>query len=126
RRARRGRARREDRESRPAPRALRRRARAAAVATVCHRTVLARTVHRRQHACAHRRVAWPDLRARACAWPRRGRTLTRHLRVYCRAMPSWKTIAREPLVHFLAIGALLFAVDAWRSPADSADDTPPP
>lgn len=41
-------------------------------------------------------------------------------------MPSWKTIAREPLVHFLAIGALLFAVDAWRSPADSADDTPPP
>ena len=30
---------------------------------------------------------------------------------------SWKAIVREPLVHFVAIGALLFAIDAWRSPA---------
>ncbi|HEY5920562.1 MAG TPA: peptidylprolyl isomerase [Kofleriaceae bacterium] len=28
---------------------------------------------------------------------------------------SWKSIAREPLIHFVAIGAVLFAIDAWRS-----------
>jgi peptidyl-prolyl cis-trans isomerase C len=35
-------------------------------------------------------------------------------------MPWWKSIAREPLVHFVAIGAVLFAVDAWRTPEPSA------
>ena len=30
-------------------------------------------------------------------------------------MPWWRSIAREPLIHFIAIGAVLFAVDAWRS-----------
>lgn len=34
-------------------------------------------------------------------------------------MPSWRTVAREPLVHFIAIGAVIFAIDAWR-----ADDPP--
>ena len=34
-------------------------------------------------------------------------------------MPWWKSIAREPLSHFVAIGAVLFAIDAWRAPADS-------
>jgi hypothetical protein len=29
-------------------------------------------------------------------------------------MPTWKRIAREPLVHFLAIGAALFLFFAWR------------
>ncbi|NVB85794.1 MAG: peptidyl-prolyl cis-trans isomerase [Kofleriaceae bacterium] len=29
---------------------------------------------------------------------------------------SWKAVAREPLVHFLVIGAALFAIDAWRGP----------
>lgn len=28
----------------------------------------------------------------------------------------WKAIAREPLFHFLVIGAVLFAIDAWRNP----------
>ena len=37
-------------------------------------------------------------------------------------MPWWKSIAREPLVHFVAIGAVLFAVDAWRAP----EPTPEP
>jgi hypothetical protein len=32
-------------------------------------------------------------------------------------MSWWKSIAREPLVHFVAIGAALFAIDAWRTPA---------
>lgn len=32
-------------------------------------------------------------------------------------MSWWKSIAREPLVHFVVIGAALFAIDAWRSPA---------
>ena len=30
-------------------------------------------------------------------------------------MPWWKAIAREPLVHFVAIGAVLFAIDALRA-----------
>ncbi len=34
---------------------------------------------------------------------------------------SWKAVAREPLVHFLLIGAAVFAIDAWRTP-----DEPPP
>ena len=29
-------------------------------------------------------------------------------------MPNWKRLAREPLVHFLAIGAALFVFFAWR------------
>jgi hypothetical protein len=29
-------------------------------------------------------------------------------------MPTWKRLAREPLVHFLAIGAALFVFFAWR------------
>lgn len=32
-------------------------------------------------------------------------------------MPWWKEVAREPLVHFVAIGAVLFAIDAARTPA---------
>jgi peptidyl-prolyl cis-trans isomerase C len=32
-------------------------------------------------------------------------------------MPWWKTLAREPLVHFVAIGAVLFAVGHWRTAA---------
>jgi hypothetical protein len=39
-------------------------------------------------------------------------------------MPWWKPIAREPLVHFVAIGALLFAIDHWRSPAEPAEERP--
>jgi hypothetical protein len=38
---------------------------------------------------------------------------------------SWKTIIREPLVHFVAIGAVLFAIDAWRSSDDPPADLPP-
>lgn len=38
----------------------------------------------------------------------------------------WKAVAREPLVHFLAIGVLLFAIDAWRSPTEAPDDRPVP
>jgi hypothetical protein len=30
-------------------------------------------------------------------------------------MTWWKTVVREPLVHFVVIGAVLFAIDAWRS-----------
>jgi peptidyl-prolyl cis-trans isomerase C len=30
-------------------------------------------------------------------------------------MAWWKTIAREPLVHFLLIGGVLFAIDQWRA-----------
>ncbi len=33
---------------------------------------------------------------------------------------SWKASIRDPLGHFLVIGALLFAIDAWRNP-----DPPP-
>ena len=40
-------------------------------------------------------------------------------------MSWWKTIAREPLVHFVAIGAALFAIDQWRSPAQP-DPAPAP
>jgi hypothetical protein len=39
--------------------------------------------------------------------------------------PWWKTFAREPLVHFVAIGGLLFAVDHWRSPTEPAPTAPP-
>jgi hypothetical protein len=39
-------------------------------------------------------------------------------------MPWWKSIAREPLVHFVAIGAVLFAIDAWRAPPDAAMPAP--
>jgi hypothetical protein len=39
-------------------------------------------------------------------------------------MPWWKSIAREPLVHFVAIGAVLFAVDYWRAPEPAV--APPP
>jgi hypothetical protein len=39
-------------------------------------------------------------------------------------MPWWKSIAREPLVHFVAIGAVLFAVDTWRAPESTP--APPP
>lgn len=42
---------------------------------------------------------------------------------------SWKSVAREPLLHFLAVGAVLFAIDAWRSPAHRPAEepvTPPP
>lgn len=38
---------------------------------------------------------------------------------------SWKSIAREPLVHFLVIGAALFAIDYVRSPATSEPVTGP-
>jgi len=38
---------------------------------------------------------------------------------------SWKTIVREPLVHFVAIGAVLFAIEAWRS-SDSPPAEPAP
>lgn len=37
------------------------------------------------------------------------------------AMPWWKILAREPLAHFVVLGAALFAVDAWTA----ADDHPP-
>ena len=39
---------------------------------------------------------------------------------------SWKTIVREPLVHFVAIGAVLFAIDAWRSSGAPAEPSEPP
>ncbi len=39
-------------------------------------------------------------------------------------MPWWKSIAREPLVHFVAIGAVLFAIDAWRSEPAPAQSEP--
>jgi peptidyl-prolyl cis-trans isomerase C len=41
-------------------------------------------------------------------------------------MSWWKSIAREPLVHFVAIGALLFAIDHWRSPDEPAEERPAP
>nr|MBA3464607.1 hypothetical protein [Deltaproteobacteria bacterium] len=37
----------------------------------------------------------------------------------------WKLIAREPLVHFIVIGATLFALDAWRGPSRGVEPTPP-
>jgi len=36
-------------------------------------------------------------------------------------MSWWKEVAREPLVHFVAIGAALFAIDAARTPAPAPD-----
>jgi hypothetical protein len=48
-------------------------------------------------------------------------------------MPWWKTIAREPLAHFVAIGAVLFGLDQWRSspevepaPTPVTSPAPPP
>ncbi|MEJ7602662.1 MAG: peptidylprolyl isomerase [Kofleriaceae bacterium] len=38
---------------------------------------------------------------------------------------SWKSIVREPLVHFIAIGAVLFAVDAWRTPDEPGSEHAP-
>ncbi len=38
---------------------------------------------------------------------------------------SWKLVAREPLVHFIVIGTMLFAIDAWRGPSRRAEPTPP-
>lgn len=38
---------------------------------------------------------------------------------------SWKAIAREPLVHFVVIGVMLFAFDAWRGPGQPDAPTPP-
>ncbi len=38
---------------------------------------------------------------------------------------SWKAIAREPLVHFLVIGIMLFSFDAWRGPRERAASPPP-
>lgn len=35
-------------------------------------------------------------------------------------MSWWKTVVREPLVHFVVIGGALFAIDAWRSSGDPA------
>ncbi|HUS29013.1 MAG TPA: peptidylprolyl isomerase [Kofleriaceae bacterium] len=40
-------------------------------------------------------------------------------------MPRVSRIAREPLVHFLAIGAALFALDAWRSEPTPRTSPPP-
>ncbi|MBA3393203.1 MAG: peptidyl-prolyl cis-trans isomerase, partial [Deltaproteobacteria bacterium] len=39
-------------------------------------------------------------------------------------MPSWKAVAREPLVHFVVLGVVLFAIDAWRSPAQPVTPAP--
>jgi hypothetical protein len=36
-------------------------------------------------------------------------------------MPGWKRIVREPLVHFLAIGAALFLFFAWRGGGAASD-----
>jgi peptidyl-prolyl cis-trans isomerase C len=44
-------------------------------------------------------------------------------------MTWWKTVVREPLVHFVVIGGVLFAVDAWRTagaPAPVATEAPAP
>lgn len=41
-------------------------------------------------------------------------------------MPWWKSVAREPLVHFVAIGAVLFAVDRWRDPGTPPSPAPVP
>ena len=41
-------------------------------------------------------------------------------------MPAWKAIVREPLVHFVVLGALLFAIDAWRAPAEPTAAPPAP
>src|SRR5512139_3597914 len=35
-------------------------------------------------------------------------------------------LAREPLVHFVAVGIVLFAVDAWRSPSQPSAHPPTP
>jgi hypothetical protein len=45
-------------------------------------------------------------------------------------MSWWKTVVREPLVHFVVIGAVLFAIDAWRTsgapaPVEVAPPAPP-
>ena len=44
-----------------------------------------------------------------------------------RAQPAaasvWRSLAREPLVHFCLIGALLFGVDAWLHPPKKDDRT---
>jgi hypothetical protein len=39
---------------------------------------------------------------------------------------AWRRVASEPLAHFVAIGLVLFAVDAWRSGADEAAVAAPP
>ena len=39
---------------------------------------------------------------------------------------SWKAIAREPLVHFLVIGIMLFSFDAWRGTSERAASPPAP
>ncbi len=36
-------------------------------------------------------------------------------------MPTWKRLVREPLVHFLAIGAALFLFFAWRGGGAASD-----
>ncbi len=36
--------------------------------------------------------------------------------------PPWRALAREPMLHFVVLGALLFALDAWRSGADRDGD----
>lgn len=41
-------------------------------------------------------------------------------------MPWWKSVAREPLVHFVAIGAVLFAIDRWREPDVAPSPAPAP
>lgn len=41
-------------------------------------------------------------------------------------MPSWKAVVREPLVHFIVLGIVLFALDAWRSPEEPAEPAPRP
>ncbi|HEU4615756.1 MAG TPA: peptidylprolyl isomerase [Kofleriaceae bacterium] len=41
-------------------------------------------------------------------------------------MPWWKSVAREPLVHFVAIGAVLFAIDRWREPDVAPSPAPDP
>jgi hypothetical protein len=38
----------------------------------------------------------------------------------------WRALAREPVVHFLALGAVLFAIDAWRAPGELAPPREPP
>ncbi|HUQ02937.1 MAG TPA: peptidyl-prolyl cis-trans isomerase [Kofleriaceae bacterium] len=35
-----------------------------------------------------------------------------------RSLSGWKALAREPLVHFVAIGVALFIVDHWRATAE--------
>jgi hypothetical protein len=40
-------------------------------------------------------------------------------------MTWWKSIVREPLVHFVVIGGLLFAIDAWRSSGEPGEVASP-